>query len=794
MAEAAALLLGESDDSFSFASMPRAKKAEPTVADKSSPRGRSRIEDILSTGSTDRMKTPDDNLETTRGEGEGSAPTALGSGRRDSTRPATANAGDVQPGSETSFRGLASTSSVGRTPSGGTNQSAHVDSADGVDEADELLRMTDPDVLARISTDRSTAAAGGIPAASAEDTRQGVSRRSRFTALSSPITDSAGTGTDSWGNPTGGPRRRSPSPPSHARTQQSASPEGSPRRVLLSHSVAVAGRGESTSTIDKTTEEPGSGRSYESGDTVDGGQANGDRSEVGGHRYGTSEKHKMSIESAAEDSKFTSRSLGDGEERYSHSAPGIGGAANPTTSTTGTLPLRSALANRDKARKCVNKTHGVSFDDDLGNVDALDILPGSDDDAPASPAADVPGFGESSSPASLDVTPSSFPSTVTPRPSAKDETSSGGVDNNNDRRIATEEAERLKDNVDHFPTFAIQSTTRTSGTTMNRSAQRSTSITAGLSRAAARLVTQSSSSDDEQDLVFSQKTDIDSRLGLGPLAAPEKNAKGVARTPAVAADGSDDDDAKLDLVLGFTPSAMDGGRRQRRALSVGGRRRPRADSSLTPEDNRRETPTFTAQRSALASTALASAAAAAGEKEKVTVVSEPVCAPEQAEKSKLDRVDSLALPESASQSPKTLSNKVGPNTEVLTDGAAQQIKLDKTTTGAAEVPRTLKVTDGSGGGGTASAMAGDGKGRTDVGCYSTRSERHTAVGAESVHSSVLSSFERQLVLLTNEKENATTRFAKQEEKLEQEAAASKAAAAAAEARAADADSALAAAR
>lgn len=790
MAEATALLLGESDDSFSFASTSRAKKAAPAVADKSSPKHRSRTEDVRSAGSTDRMGSPNDNPKTARKEDEGNATTALASGRRDSTRPATANAVDVQPESETWLRGLASTSSVGRTLSGGTNQNADVDSSD---EADELLRMTDPDALARISTDPSTAAPGGVSAASGEDARPGVSRRSRFEALSSPVADASGTGTDSWGKSAGGRRRRSPSPPSHARTQQSASPERSPRRVLLSHSVATAGRGDSASTIDETTGKLGGGRNHKRGDTADGSQANGDRSEIGGIGDGTSEKHSMNIGSAAEDSSLTSHSLGDGEARYSHSSPGSGGAVNPKTSTTGTLPLRSALANPDKARRCVNKSRGVSFDDDLGNVDALDILPGSDDDASASPAADVLGLGVSSPPASLDVTPSSFPSTVTPRLSAKDDASAGGPDNKNDRRIEDEETERSKDNTEHFPSFTIPSATRTSRSTMNRSAQRSTSITAGLSSAAARLVTEGSSSDDEQDLVFSQKADMDSRLGLGAPAVPEK-PKDVVRTPAVAADGGDDDDAKLDLVLGFTPSAMDGGRRPRRALPAGGRRRPRADSSLTFGENRQEIPTSTATDSALASSAPASTTAAAGEKEKETVRVEPVFVPEQAPESKVARVDSPALPESASRSSTTSSDKVGQNVEILTSGNTNLMKPVRTTTGATEAPTTLKDAIGSGGGGTASAVADDGKGRTDNGCYSTQPERHTAGGTESVDGSVLSSLERQLVLLTNEKEDDTARFAKREERLEQEAAASKTATAAAEARAADADSALEAAR
>lgn len=776
MAEATALLLGGSDDSFSFATTSRARKSEPPAIDKSLPRDRGRSGDVLSAGNTSSIRTSEDNRvnERTAEDAEGlHTPTVF---RHDDSRSTTSHPGDVGHESGTTLSAFAitsgkETSALGRRSTALAAPSTKMDSSD---EADALLRLTDPDALTGATTGTSTTTPENVPSPSGADARNSGSRRSRFTALSSPTTDVTDTGTTEWGEATeAAPRRRSPSPPSHARRERSESPERSPRRTLASHGLTISAPGESANTaIGEKAERSERGPDYSVREGVaSGASASSSRSKVISGNFDTFGKQTVGIGSVTEYSERTSHSLRSG------------GATNPAASTRGAVPRRSALAVPNKPRRREGNSRGVSFDDDLGDVDALDVLPGSDDDAPTPPSA----------------APSSPPTDV-PSPSADHNTLPIVSTGSTNYRRSTAGVERLNANGDagRLPISTVQLATNPSASQVSRSAQRSMPITAGLSPAAARLMAEDSSSGEDQSLAVSQNADLDSRLGLGTSVVTDKAADSVVRTPAVLPDASDDD-AKLDLVLGFTPSAMDGDRRQRRSIPTGGRRRPCVGDSLKTGENRPEVPTPTAQGSVFTPTTVTTGAAISGAKAGAPDTEHAFVA-ERAHEISPGRSRSRSLqPKSTAQSTTSdgpaVDKDVSAASAILAGDVANSLPAVTSGRPAGPVEETASPngTGGSGGSGAASGT-GSGKTRVDTSPHSSRPRKCTSGSAGTVDASVLSSLERQLVVLTNEREATTARFLREEQRLEQEATASKVAAADAEARVRDADSALVAAR
>ncbi|CAN0486572.1 unnamed protein product, partial [Ectocarpus sp. 12 AP-2014] len=135
----------------------------------------------------------------------------------------------------------------------------------------------------------------------------------------------------------------------------------------------------------------------------------------------------------------------------------------------------------------------------------------------------------------------------------------------------------------------------------------STSITEGLSPATALLMADSSSEDNNSTTAAgaatsksrpgSEHPDRSSfsvpRLGLGKAEVEKKEEGsegllGVGPTDGGIGEDETIDDAKLDLALGFTPSAMEGSRKPRRTLPAGRRRRSRRGESSTVADGENE--------------------------------------------------------------------------------------------------------------------------------------------------------------------------------------------------------------
>lgn len=786
MAEATALLLEGSDDSFSFATTSRTRKSKPLTIDESLPRGTGLSGDISSTGSTSSMRTSETKTMNARTEDERGlyASTAF---RHDDSRSTTSHPGGV--GHESgkplnAFTGTSGkeTSAFGRLSSGLAGPSTTIHNSD---EADALLRPTDPDALAGVATAASTTTPEIIPSQSGADARHDESRQSRFTALSSSTVNVKDTRTIGWGQSTeAASKRRSPSPPSGARRARSESPQRSPRRSLVSHGVTTSLSSDSAPAIGETAEQSKHERDNSVTEGVtDGTYASSRRSEAASGNSGTIAEQTVGIGSVTEHSEHTSPSISSR------------GAVSATALTRGTMPRRSALTAPNKPRRREGKVRGVSFDDDLGDLDALDVLPGSDDDAPTpSSAAAASRFSSS-----IDNV-EKIPPTDIPSPSADDNTLSVvSTGKTFDRRtIAGEKRLDADGDAGQRPTSTRELATNLSFSTTSRSAQRSMPITAGLSPAAARLMAEDSSSGEDQSLTVSKNADLHSRLGLGTAAVTAKPADDVVRTPAVVPYASNDD-AKLDLVLGFTPSAMDAGRRKRRAIPAGGRRRPRLGDSLKNEENRPEVPTPTAQGPVLTPTTVANAAAVTGRKEGA-LHTEVASVAERTHDISPGPGHSRSLPleSTVHSSPYNglAVDKDVPATSMMPAGGVANslpaVTLGRPT-GTVEKKSSPNVTGGGDGGGAASATGGE-KTQADPSPYTSRPRKYTTGEAGTVDASVLSSLERQLILLTNEREATAARFLREEQRLELEATASKVAGADAEARARDVDSALAAAR
>lgn len=433
---------------------------------------------------------------------------------------------------------------------------------DSPDEADELLQLTEPTNLMQSNVATS-------PPMTYQPLR-GRTPQDRIDIAQTLASDgqSAGRGAE--------PKRRSPSPPSRPRGDRTDSPDHTSRRLLTGGGLNKSGsRGDLTgvdsqrlagardlkhgrissanvslstttsavehvngllSASEPATPSPSRGRSRRN---------NGNSSEQSVENTGTGLLgsilvNESDLKTMVGDDVTHKQLSSNTHGRKSYIQPQL--TSTEPEPVTGRAPRRSALAAANKLTPRETKPRGVTFDDDLGDVDALDILPSSDgDEAPASNLIEEP------------IQPFSPPQVKVDQSAKclKPVTNIGGHGTSEPRPAVSASVKRHK----------------------------SKSMVKGLSPAAARLIVEDSLSEEDtlSKSVVGMRLGLESGLGTVNIAEKEiALGLGPMFTEGV---GNIIDDPKLDIALGFTPSAMEGGRRQRRTLPAGGRRRSGASVS-----------------------------------------------------------------------------------------------------------------------------------------------------------------------------------------------------------------------
>lgn len=659
----------------------------------------------------------------------------------------------------------------------------YADFDSSADEADALLKLTDP-----IAFPGNTPATPPLVTAS---TRGGRSSRDRKDTTSSASPDGQPAGREAALS------RRSPSPPSTPRRERFESPERSPRRLRnelgLAHGGLSDHLGRGISSSLTGVEVPDTARVMVSGSGVEtptgafGNVAEGSLGPAAKFPSRDSRYRRRHtplqegggevVAAIAESSRAQALDLqaltidgGSGSLNHSDSGakpedgdvrrlltaagPGIAGDR---------VPRKSSLASTGKPRSQKPKPRGVTFDDDLGDLDALDILPSSDDDgtppgAPASQSLEAP------SPSPSIVASSVLPTGSTTVTNSVEDDSSG-------RRVSKSLS------------IAIRGT----------DTRGSTSITEGLSPAAAKVMAGDSSSDEML-------------AGIGAFASPLETSAGKIGAHArlglgpETADGDGDvtDVAKLDLALGFTPSAMDGGRRPRRALPTGRRRRSRVDVSPTTEGRNAG---FSAAANALSAPSPATPVA----------VALPPVPPQDAAREVVEAGDGAETGKGevavdGESSPQTSATSLAPLTVMgepyIPKGSATTVYSEAPVTFAAGAKELVVSSDSAKDAAKSSDVGAVVVGRSSTSLDDRRrrddraatSNSIVSVGPGRVDASVFASLERQLVLLANDREAAAARFTRDEARLQGDCASARDTLSTAEARAFDAEAALAEAR
>lgn len=756
--------------------------------------------------------------------------------------------GELRDKTHSSGSAWATTAGGSKSPPGAPPKLDIDSDFDSPDEADALLRLTDPTVLA--------ASAPATPPLKAANPRQNHNSRGRAATTSSAVSERGATG-------------RSPSPPSGHPRALPESPDRSPRRLLpgrgyqsnladnnkkgdLERAGGVGGLDNKGGVLERAGEVGGFvlGRTEHASGAHPASSVNLERVEDSGaieptirqrpRVRGVGLSQTPSRESVGvEGGGMTDESLsahGPGletspnnrghnhDDSRKHGESGDIGRPSTTFSpgaASGVVPRRSALVGADKPRSLEPKPRAVTFDDDLGGLDALDILPSSDEnDLPDSKVADEPpkSILKSSTTTDKDVLLAEKPiiHSVVISPTA-----AGGGSNEGGRHHRSTEAH---------------------GTTSPGMAKYgSTSITKGLSPAAARLVAEDSSS--EESAVGASVAGTGPSVagvgasiageGLGLEAGPKSLTavnRGVAASlglglKAVDGDGDITDDAKLDLALGFTPSAMEGGRRPRRTLPAGRRRRPSSgipaatgkegaisatdiDPVPTPSavvpltvPTTTNTPPLPESPRGFAETEIG-AAAAEGNHAEGREVSHPKVTPPPAfprvvgNPNPATRVVGDPVPRVVGNSVPGVARISERSLGVHTAGAvppipAASVEPLATASGALTGPTSDNAPPAGRSEGTLKAgglgLAG---GRRGEGVAPSP----TQVGLGNMDASVFASLERQLALLTRDRESAAMRLAHDEQRHQRESDSIRDALAAAEARAFEAETALAAAR
>lgn len=667
---------------------------------------------------------------------------------------------------------------------------------DSPDEADALLRLTDPTALA--------ASTPPVPPLRSANPRKDDNPRGRADTVPSAVSERQETGRERVS------RQRSPSPPFGRQKALPESPEHSPRRLLPGR-IFTQGKPADGSTggVLERTGGVGASNIGRLGRTEGGAPPGTNVSAQGAEKLittkpaiksrprerGVGMSQTPSRENVDVEGDRTAESLqahGPGAEtsagssRHNHDDSGIqsvggeaGGGliATGTGASAGSVPRRSALTRVGKPRSLEPKTRAVTFDDDLGGLDALDILPSSDDD-------EAPG-GE---PANEPPKPILKSSTTTDRAALRtvDPTTLSAVD----------ESERYR-------ASELNATT-----SLGTSKRVSTSITKGLSPAAARLMAEDSSSEESIAGAAVIGAGLGLEAGSKSRTAVDMGVVASLGLGSKAADGDGDitDDAKLDLALGFRPSAMDGGRRPRRTLPAG--RRGRSSIGVSPVTDRGEAGYSAAADSALTSSVVPLAVPTSNTPSLRETPRRVREAETGAGMDKAKDAEDDVAPHLSFTPPPGFSRVIGnpiPVTNVadkperafgVSAGVGAPLTLTAGVEPLAGASRTMKeaasdnapatsMSDGS------SGYTGTGGGRES---NAPSPKQAAAAGLGDMDVSVLISLERQLALLTGDRESAATRLALEEQRLQRESDSIRDALSAAEARAFEAEAALAAAR
>lgn len=538
---------------------------------------------------------------------------------------------------------------------------------------------------------------------------------------------------------------------------------------------------------------------------------------------------------AASSLKGTGKGEGsDARRLLTSSGPGIA----PNVSSP--APRRSALAGADKSKSQSRppKSRGVTFDDDLAGVDSLDILPGSSSDegekrgggdAPPTENAELPStispsdhdrHQDSAKPVS--ILKEKSPGVAT-KPSVDPVLGGSGGDGGEIGRVLLPRAAG--------PSSGVKASRRPS-----------TAMTEGLSPAAARLMAEDTSSEESHVPDASEASEMGSLLGLEeprPRSTAGEHAQdrtgrtaaasSLGQGPKDAGEGEDmtaTDDAKLDLALGFTPSSMDGGRKPRRTLPAGRRRRPRGGVSSATADAESKQATLsslastpsepvslsekstagkniatatlgdTARGEAAAADAVATAAgvggAAKGAEETgngpsgrvfgvLSTPTAPVAAASRLQTTPSVDPAAIATGASTGSSVSSAALSAGASASAALPAISNSSPLGADTINHGESPISFTIGSRHGSGGRTTAIANS-SGAENTGEW---------IGA---HASVLASLERQLVILAGEKEAIAARSARDEQRMQKDADLARETAAGAQARAVESEAALAVAR
>lgn len=450
---------------------------------------------------------------------------------------------------------------------------------------------------------------------------------------------------------------------------------------------------------------------------------------------------------------------------------------------------RSALSIEGKPRSKGMKPLGVTFDDDVHGLDALDILPSSSDDdkqvlADASAATSPKSFGAPRSTLGDGVVP------VNPIVTQKGIDGVKGLGNSHDTMYSS----------------SLPVSERASMGSRRNGRSRSTPITEGLSPAASRLLAEDSSSDERTPSKNTGggrlRSRQDSVSPTGSKAVGKTSSFGLDITPSNAVGEVSIDDDKLGLALGFTPSAMSGARRPRRSLPSGGRRRARA--GVSPAEVKAQVDQAGGDVAAVESVAMGAgnvtqtAVNGVGKscgigghdrdgkgitQDKISYGVDGVKSPRQEQhpsRSVAPIVDaqSTSNPQGAeagsAEGATSTAKGVPRGTGSVQSSSAASLRKPATIGSRFEIKRNM----------TGRVELQDDRGVT---------QEH-ATNDVSIKAPVAASLERQLVLLVGEREAAAARFVREEERLQREADMAREALTVAEARAGEAEAALTAAR
>lgn len=515
----------------------------------------------------------------------------------------------------------------------------------------------------------------------------------------------------------------------------------------------------------------------------------------------------------------------DTRRQLTSSGPGI------VQKTAHKVPRRSALAGSDKSKSASRQakpSRGVTFDDDLVGVDALDILPGSSSDE-----EETRGGGA----AAVEVPEE------TPSPTAGTSTLIATVSGQQppDVSVTTPAVNKAVMHIDGDGDRSA-GVNRVPATRVALSSSER-NMTEGLSPAAARLMAEDSSSEDSNAPRAGGASKIASLLGLQDPGASESSAErghlkmvagATSRIGLGPKDGDGEgggsmttaDDAKLDLALGFTPSAMEGGRKPRRTLPAGRRRRSRGEVSPPPakvENKPADSPVASTKRASipsvsvlLPSTSALTTDMAAGLGDTTRGAPKTGSSEAQAASaaaggegagdvggSRLNRVLGVpsALPSPAEKAATAVVNNPSTATAGDTTGTGVEPSSPATAAYSPALPSSAVLSPAALPGTSNSSASGatiSGTSRHESGNSSSTatasSRAEDSTKTRGVDSSVLASLERQLVLLAGEKEAVVARSARDEKMFQRDSDQLREAAAAAHSRAFESDAALAIAR